>query len=143
MFGSQNYTSASWLEPSLIRLLSIHYLAVDMDNYDAIQVRTIPPTPAPRSHTTLQRPCTNHYLRLPPTCPPPFSHKLRSFFSSLHSRSHSTFQRPFTYIRFQYAGNSCIVLTAFQKTEFLFGKAQLRPLRASSAVSAWLPFFVV
>lgn len=41
------------LVASLIRLLSIHYLAVDMDNYDAIQVRTIPSTPAPRSHTTL------------------------------------------------------------------------------------------
>ena len=96
----------------------------------------------PLAHTTPQRPCTKHCLRSPPTCPRRFSHRSHSFCSSQHSCSHSTFQRLFTHIRFRYSGNSCVVLTVFQKTVSLFGKEQSRHSRASSAVSVWLPFSV-
>ena len=44
---------------------------------------------------------------------------------------------------FNLSGCLYIVSTAFQKTVSLFGKAQSRHSRASSAVSVWLPFSVV
>lgn len=47
MFGTQNYTPAwAWLPSATISSLSI----LNMANYDAVQVRPYPPTPAPRSH---------------------------------------------------------------------------------------------
>jgi hypothetical protein len=101
MFGTRNYTSAwAWLPSAATHLFSF----LNMVNYDAIQVRPDPRTPASRSHTSPQRPCTNPCLRSPPTCPRRFSHRSHSFFSSLHSHSHSTFQRLFTCIHFWYPG---------------------------------------